>query len=318
MAVSDYDALARLFDYPREGYAEGVAEVMPRLVELYPTAAEELQVFADRISCLSLDERQELYTRTFDVQAITTLDVGYVLYGDDYKRGEVLSNLNREHNEAGNDCGTELADHLPNLLRLIAILGKTELVVELVDQILAPALRSMVREFDGERLEKKTKFYKKQYKTLIDSSRDEATLYVHSLIGLYAVLRRDFASIPEVDDSGNRSDQRFPRLHPDRDGDRTGQGSLLRIEDKVMSALNTFLFIGLPYIALAVFFVGTIVRYRSTGFKVSSLSSQFLEGKNLFWGRCRSTGASWWCSWATWRRSSSLMRSCFGMATRSA
>jgi nitrate reductase gamma subunit len=51
-----------------------------------------------------------------------------------------------------------------------------------------------------------------------------------------------------------------------------------------MTWLNGFLFAGLPYIALAVFFVGTIVRYRSTGFKVSSLSSQFLEGKNLFWG----------------------------------
>ncbi len=51
-----------------------------------------------------------------------------------------------------------------------------------------------------------------------------------------------------------------------------------------MSSINSFLFAGLPYIALAVFFIGTIVRYRSTGFKVSSLSSQFLEGKNLFWG----------------------------------
>ena len=45
-----------------------------------------------------------------------------------------------------------------------------------------------------------------------------------------------------------------------------------------------FLFVGLPYIAVAVFLIGTIVRYRSTGFKVSSLSSQFLEGKKLFWG----------------------------------
>ena len=51
-----------------------------------------------------------------------------------------------------------------------------------------------------------------------------------------------------------------------------------------MTWLNSFLFAGLPYIALAVFFIGTIVRYRPTGFKVSSLSSQFLEGKNLFWG----------------------------------
>ncbi len=52
----------------------------------------------------------------------------------------------------------------------------------------------------------------------------------------------------------------------------------------LMNALNNFLFIGLPYIALAVFVVGSVYRYRSRGFKVSSLSSQFLEGRQLFWG----------------------------------
>ncbi|GMU61476.1 MAG: nitrate reductase subunit gamma [Myxococcaceae bacterium] len=51
-----------------------------------------------------------------------------------------------------------------------------------------------------------------------------------------------------------------------------------------MTNLNLFLFIGLPYIAIVVFLLGTIVRYRSKAFKVSSLSSQFLEGRSLFWG----------------------------------
>lgn len=51
-----------------------------------------------------------------------------------------------------------------------------------------------------------------------------------------------------------------------------------------MEALNNFLFIGLPYMALAVFLIGTIFRYVNYGFKVSSLSSEFLEGKRLFWG----------------------------------
>lgn len=46
---------------------------------------------------------------------------------------------------------------------------------------------------------------------------------------------------------------------------------------------NLFFFVGLPYIAIVIFLVGTIQRYRNTGFKVSSLSSQFLEGKKLFW-----------------------------------
>ena len=51
-----------------------------------------------------------------------------------------------------------------------------------------------------------------------------------------------------------------------------------------MTSLNNFLFIAFPYTAIGVFLVGTIYRYTSSGFKVSSLSSQFIEGKKVFWG----------------------------------
>ncbi len=54
--------------------------------------------------------------------------------------------------------------------------------------------------------------------------------------------------------------------------------------DQLFNALNNFFLIGLPYIALAVFLIGSIWRYRATKFKVSSLSSQFLESRQLFWG----------------------------------
>ncbi|MBW2548781.1 MAG: respiratory nitrate reductase subunit gamma, partial [Deltaproteobacteria bacterium] len=51
-----------------------------------------------------------------------------------------------------------------------------------------------------------------------------------------------------------------------------------------MNTLNTFLLVVFPYVAGIVFLVGVTYRYRQTGFTVSSLSSQFLEGDKLFWG----------------------------------
>jgi len=51
-----------------------------------------------------------------------------------------------------------------------------------------------------------------------------------------------------------------------------------------MTALNTLLFVAFPYVAIIVFVVGVAYRYRQKGFTVSSLSSQFLEGRSLFWG----------------------------------
>jgi len=47
---------------------------------------------------------------------------------------------------------------------------------------------------------------------------------------------------------------------------------------------NSFFFIGLPYAAIVILLVGSIFRYLNFGFKVSSLSSQFLEGRELFYG----------------------------------
>ena len=47
---------------------------------------------------------------------------------------------------------------------------------------------------------------------------------------------------------------------------------------------NYLLFVALPYASLVIFLIGSIYRYRTKGFTVSSLSSQFLEGRKLFVG----------------------------------
>lgn len=48
--------------------------------------------------------------------------------------------------------------------------------------------------------------------------------------------------------------------------------------------IANFLFIGLPYMALFVFIVGSIFRVYNYGYSVTSHSSQFLETKQLYWG----------------------------------
>lgn len=197
-----YRLLAGLFEYPDAAYPQRVRDIKCFLDRTYPDdAAVEIGRFLDLLPGDDLRAMQELYTRSFDVQAITTLDIGYVLFGDDYKRGELLSNLNREHAEASNNCGTELADFLPNLLRLMGKLRNEELVRELVEVILAPALREMISEFTCERVEKKNEAYEKHYKTLIEAPevrREAVTLYRLPLKALYAVLKQDFALVEAV------------------------------------------------------------------------------------------------------------------------
>ena len=147
-----YRLIASLFEYPDAAFPERVAQVKAFLDGAYPTAAEALGKFLEYLPADDPVAMQELFTRSFDVQAIATLDLGYVLFGDDYKRGELLANLNREHIAANNDCGTELADHLPNLLRLMSVLRDEELIEDLAYAIVGPALLEMIGEFSGKEL----------------------------------------------------------------------------------------------------------------------------------------------------------------------
>jgi len=54
--------------------------------------------------------------------------------------------------------------------------------------------------------------------------------------------------------------------------------------NSILSQSQAILFGVFPYIAISVFFLVTIVRYRAQTFSYSSLSSQFLENKQHFWG----------------------------------
>lgn len=51
-----------------------------------------------------------------------------------------------------------------------------------------------------------------------------------------------------------------------------------------MNLYNNFFFVALPYVAVIIFLIGTVYRYRATKFKYSSISSQFLETRRLYWG----------------------------------
>jgi nitrate reductase assembly molybdenum cofactor insertion protein NarJ len=195
-----YEYLATLFDYPEADYPEHVQKAYALLESLYPLAAAELQPFVEALeidgptyTAEALDKIQEIFTRSFDVQAITTLGVGYVMFGDDYKRGELFVNLSREYADTGIDCGTELADHLPTVLRLIAVWEDEELITELVEELLHPALHQMIAEFGSARCQQRDKLYQKHYKTLISSSKTRGTMFRAPLAALLKVLKQDFA-----------------------------------------------------------------------------------------------------------------------------
>jgi nitrate reductase assembly molybdenum cofactor insertion protein NarJ len=190
--LKHYEKLAKLFQYPDAEYSLHVREVESLLSQLYPDIQSTFNEFAKYVYSASREELEELFARTFDVQAITTLDIGYVLFGDDYKRGELLVNLNREHKEAGNDCGNELADNLSNLLKLLPKMQNSELRQELIQKIIMPALTKIIKEFEVESINLKNKVYRKQFKTIIEQSENYGSMYRKPLVVVYKIIEKDF------------------------------------------------------------------------------------------------------------------------------
>ena len=105
-------------------------------------AALLIQKFCAEIQNLTTDELQELFTRTFDLNPVCTLEIGWQLYGEQYQRGEFLVKM-RQHLRAQElEESTELPDHLTHALALLGRLEPDE-AAGFAGQYLLPALDKM-------------------------------------------------------------------------------------------------------------------------------------------------------------------------------
>jgi nitrate reductase delta subunit len=164
-----YDALARLLTYPNCDYRRQLAlsiGVAP------PPAGAELVRFATEIGELSTEQSQELFTRTFDLNPLCSLELGWHLFGENYERGLLLVRMREELRQAGIAETTELPDHLTHGLLLLGRLDHGR-AADFAAAIVLPALMKM-----------------------LDAMRGKNTTYEHLLLALAATLHEDFPEIP--------------------------------------------------------------------------------------------------------------------------
>jgi len=190
--IHTYQLLADVFRYPDKNFRTTLNECNLLLETYYPEAAAEMKAFSDYVAAAQDDELEELFTKTFDVQPICYLDLGYVIFGEDYKRGAFLLHMQEEQQKAGNDCGTDLSDNISNILTLIAKSGPTIFVRELVARMLAPGVEKMIGEFASSKIELKLKVLRKLHKAIITEDLNHGNVYVNTLHALKAVLEADF------------------------------------------------------------------------------------------------------------------------------
>jgi nitrate reductase delta subunit len=138
-------ALADLLEYPDRQWQANLAGHLRAVEACGPGPAAEAARFARGLAGCSTADLQEEYTRTFDLNPVCTLEIGYHLFGENYKRGAFLARL--RETEAPFALGQEkqLPDHLPVLLRLLDRLEDSDLRASLIADCLIPALDKMLK-----------------------------------------------------------------------------------------------------------------------------------------------------------------------------
>ena len=148
-----FQLFADLLSYPRPGLAAAARECEALVATDTPEAAALLGAFAAFAAETPPGRLEEVYTAAFDLDASSSLYVGYHLLGESYKRSVFMLELKRCYEAQGLEIGSELPDHLALVLRFLAACDDAELAQELVAEALVPALGKRLGQRGGSEAE---------------------------------------------------------------------------------------------------------------------------------------------------------------------
>lgn len=151
-----YDIYAALLGYPGEDHGERVASYAMRIAGAEPAGAAEedgvsaatasIMKFLDETAAVPQGEMEELYTRTFDINPVASLELGWHLYGEQYERGAFLVKMRQLLHRHFIEEAVELPDHMTHALLLAGRMENPE-ADHFAVTYLRPALAKILEGF---------------------------------------------------------------------------------------------------------------------------------------------------------------------------
>ncbi len=120
--------LAPLLIYPSDDLGPCAAYCDARFAVDEPQLFELIEASLRYLESQPRHALEELYTCSFDLNPISTLEVGWHLYGEQYERGRFLARAREMLSRVGQDEGGELPDYLPTLLCALPRLAADEAI----------------------------------------------------------------------------------------------------------------------------------------------------------------------------------------------
>lgn len=143
-----YDCLSDLLAYPAEAINERSARCVRLLTESDSPALPSMKKFSEYVEGSGVDQLQELYTRTFEINPVTALEVGWHIYGERYERGEFLVKMRQMLRDLDLEESSELPDHLTQTLKALGRLGNDDAKI-FAGRYILPAIDKMISGFEG-------------------------------------------------------------------------------------------------------------------------------------------------------------------------
>ncbi len=141
---------ADLLKYPSADTKQQAVQCLEQLQSIHPSAVEMMQKFTNAFEKFSLDQMQEIFTTTFDMQPVCYPYVGFHLYGESYKRGAFMAQLNEAYRGFDYSSEQELPDNLAVILRFLSLDADNfsgEFCQALLNDGVQPALEKMLKVF---------------------------------------------------------------------------------------------------------------------------------------------------------------------------
>jgi nitrate reductase delta subunit len=146
VTAATLEALGRAGDllmYPSKDYGWQLHELIAHRRDGDSVIADAFSTFEEFVGQSSVEQLQEAFTQTFDLNPVCALEVGWQLFGEEYERGAFLVHMRQLLREHGIDERGELPDHLSSLLALLPRLeiGQAQAFAA---EALVPAVGKMV------------------------------------------------------------------------------------------------------------------------------------------------------------------------------
>ena len=141
-----YETLGRLLIYPTKDVKKIAGECNRTVRSSDSPAATAVANYANHVESSTVADMQELYTRTFEINPVCALEVGWQLFGERYERGTFIVKMRQTLRDLQISESTELPDHLVHVLQALDRLESDE-ATQFAGLFLVPAVNKMIAGF---------------------------------------------------------------------------------------------------------------------------------------------------------------------------